>query len=496
MGHVYRKTYTMPLPPEAEVSQRDGDTRTARWRLQSGKLRTGEVVEGRNGELRIRGRSPHYTARYYDADGQMVEVSTGCRDETAARSILAQLERRVELIKAGVMTDAESEAANHSKVPLARHIDAYIQHLKARNCARRRIEGVKRRLTRVCDECRFTRLAKLDATALEHWLVDRREEGMAAATLNTYREAAVCFGNWCRRTRRLTHNPFEDVPKADANVDRRHQRRALTEIELQRLLHVARWRPLAEYGREKVTLDERPANRRSRRTWKRADLTFDTIEAAVARAKHALRGNPDFIAELEHRGRERALIYRTLVLTGLRKGELASLTVGQLELDAPGGAYAILNAKDEKNRRGSEIPLRGDLADDLRRWLDNRLATMQRDASVCGGSIPARLPHNLTLFDIPTGLTRILDRDLKTAGIPKRDERDRVIDVHAFRHTFGTHLCAAGVPLRIAQAAMRHSKPELTANIYTDPKLLDVAGALNALPAFDADHVAAKGLSD
>ncbi len=40
-------------------------------------------------------------------------------------------------------------------------------------------------------------------------------------------------------------------------------------------------------------------------------------------------------------------------------------------------------------------------------------------------------------------------------------------------------------PLRIAQAAMRHSKPELTANVYTDPKLLDVAGALNALPAFE-----------
>ena len=38
------------------------------------------------------------------------------------------------------------------------------------------------------------------------------------------------------------------------------------------------------------------------------------------------------------------------------------------------------------------------------------------------------------------------------------------------------------VPLRIAQAAMRHSKPELTTNIYTDPKLLDIAAAIDALP--------------
>jgi hypothetical protein len=29
---------------------------------------------------------------------------------------------------------------------------------------------------------------------------------------------------------------------------------------------------------------------------------------------------------------------------------------------------------------------------------------------------------------------------------------------------------------------MRHSDPSLTANVYTDPRLLDIAGALDALP--------------
>ena len=108
---------------------------------------------------------------------------------------------------------------------------------------------------------------------------------------------------------------------------------------------------------------------------------------------------------------------------------------------------------------------------------------MQEEASESGKPIPVRLPGPTPLFLVPSGLARILDRDLAVAGIPKRDERNRVVDVHALRVTFGTHLCAAGVPLRTAQAAMRHSKPELTANIYTDPKLLDVAGALDALPA-------------
>jgi hypothetical protein len=34
---------------------------------------------------------------------------------------------------------------------------------------------------------------------------------------------------------------------------------------------------------------------------------------------------------------------------------------------------------------------------------------------------------------------------------------------------------------------MRHSDPSLTANVYTDPKLLDVAGALDALPSLPLD---------
>jgi hypothetical protein len=84
-------------------------------------------------------------------------------------------------------------------------------------------------------------------------------------------------------------------------------------------------------------------------------------------------------------------------------------------------------------------------------------------------------------------LIRIFDRDLKAAGIAKRDERGRTLDVHALRTTFGTLLSKGGVPLRTAQAAMRHSDPSLTANVYTDPKLLDVHGALDALPSLPLD---------
>lgn len=85
---------------------------------------------------------------------------------------------------------------------------------------------------------------------------------------------------------------------------------------------------------------------------------------------------------------------------------------------------------------------------------------------------------------MPHDMIRIFDRDIAVAEIPKYDERGRVVDIHALRHTFGTHLARAGVSPRVAMAAMRHSALELTMNVYIDPVLLDVAGAVESLPDF------------
>jgi hypothetical protein len=54
---------------------------------------------------------------------------------------------------------------------------------------------------------------------------------------------------------------------------------------------------------------------------------------------------------------------------------------------------------------------------------------------------------------------------------------------HALRTTFDTLLSKGGVAPRTAQSAMRHSDIKLTMGVYTDPALLDVRGALDALPA-------------
>jgi integrase len=114
--------------------------------------------------------------------------------------------------------------------------------------------------------------------------------------------------------------PLTGIPKANQKADPRRHRRAPTEAELGRLLDMARRRPV---------------------------LDAATVHRGARKGEAVARLRPEIVARLEVLGRERALIYKTLVLTGLRKGELASLTVGPLELDGPTPS-ALLHAADEK----------------------------------------------------------------------------------------------------------------------------------------------------
>jgi integrase len=323
-------------------------------------------------------------------------------------------------------------------------------------------DNTKRQLETLAKQTGFTRLADLKREALERWLANESGKGRSARSRNAHRTALVSFANWCISAGRLTANPFKGVPNANEAVDPRRRRRAMTEAELIRLLDVASRRPLLE---------------------------AQTVRRGARKGEVYGNVRDEVRSELEATGRERSLVYKTLILTGLRKNELATLTVAQVRFDAP-TPFIDLDAADEKSREGNGVVIRADLAGDLQLWLDDKLESIQSDARRCGIAIPARLPGNSLVSNVPRGLVRIFDRDLKAAGIAKRDDRGRTLDVHALRTTFGTHLSKGGVSLRTAQAAMRHSDPSLTANVYTDPRLLDVSGALDSLPSLSlAPHL-------
>jgi len=489
MANIFRKTYTQPLPKHAEIIERRG-RRMVMWFDRRGRRKYDEMTTGTRGEPKIIRESPTYFARYRDADGMERIESTGCKDEQAARQVLADLVKRVEHRKAGIITPEQDRQANHADRTIGRHVADYLEHLKAKTVRGRKVsakhrKNVERHLSKVIGDCGFRLLGDITRTTMEKWMNQREADCMGARTRNMYRSAIVGFCNWCVETDRIAANPLVRLCKADEHADRRRTRRALTEDEIARLLKVARLRPVAELGRP--SMRKPPAKRKGRSTWYKAELTFEILDAAYARGREVLADDPGRLAELDMLGRERELMYKTLVLTGLRKGELASLMIGQVYLDAQ-PPFAELLAKDEKAGRGAKIPLRADLVDDLRDYLAHRLKLEQ--ALRAGQAVPMRPAAGSKLFTVPRNFIKIFDRDLAAASIPKRDERDRVVDIHALRHTFGTHLSKAGVAPRIAMAAMRHSSLDLTMNIYTDPVLLDVGAAIDSLPAFSAEEPA------
>jgi hypothetical protein len=245
MGTVFKRTATKPLPAGAKIIVRKGQ-RLAELIDGREKRRTAPITVGKDGTDRIVITAKTYTAKYRDGSGIVREVATGCRHESAARSILTELERRAVRVKGKLVTAAQDAMIDHQETPLADHLEAYLVHLKAKGDSDVYLADTRRLANKIIAGCGFVRLADVRREPVESWLVQRASDGMAARTRNSYLQAIRRLCNWCIETGRLAVNPRARIAKADETTV---ARRALTEDELRSLLDVARRRPLAEYGR-------------------------------------------------------------------------------------------------------------------------------------------------------------------------------------------------------------------------------------------------------
>jgi len=510
MATIYRKTYPIPMPEGAEIILRNGK-KFARW--QNGRAKEGGV-QTRVAEVLDDGRvmfvSDGWYVRYTNADGVMTREATGLRDKQAAEKFLADRLADVDKLKAGIITPDEKEIAVHSDQPLIEHIEAYLDHLSRKRVRGRKVSEMYRkntriRLKRIVKECGFKKLRDITRDKVEIWLDAAEAKNLSAATRNDYLISLSAFCAWAEKNRRISRNPLIGIGKADRSSDRRHQRRALTADEVAALLEATRLRPVAEIGRPSMRLPRDPSSpnesRRKRSSWTFEPLTAENFHLCYTAALERLTGQPARLKRLERLGRQRAMFYLLAVSTGLRRNELASLTVGQIHLETTPATpmpYIQLSAADAKNAREANLPLRPDVVEKLNEYLtDLHDRRGCRDRQADNGGHPTahggrrgasrNTTHGLKLdaklFDNPPTI-RIFDADIQAAGIKKKDNRNRVADIHALRYTFGTHLSAAGVHPRTTMAAMRHSRIELTMNLYTDPALLDIAGAVNSLPNF------------
>jgi integrase len=388
------------------------------------------VKPGTAGARKVKEKSSKWYGQYRDADSKPQRVPL-CTDKVAARQMLAELVRDIERGKVG-LTDPFAE---HRKEQIDTHVESYASHLRHKGVSAKHLTETIRRLKAVLGGCKVRMLTDLKAEPVERFLSLLADEGASARTRNTYRTSAKAFSKWCLKTRRLGEDALASLDSVTGPTKR--QRRALTEIELNQLLKTAKERPLIE------AMLIRRGERKGQ---------------AIANVR------PEIRVELERLGRERSLIYKVLVFTGLRRGELAALEVRHLRLTGPRPEIKLPGSLT-KNREEASLPIRADLVAELADWI--------RDTGRKGAD------H---VFTVPVELVKILKRDLKLAGIDYRDENGRTLDVHSLRHTTATYLAKAKVSPRIAQKFMRHSDIKLTMQTYTDVNLLDESEALAALP--------------
>jgi hypothetical protein len=134
-----------------------------------------------------------------------------------------------------------------------------------------------------------------------------------------------------------------------------------------------------------------------------------------------------------------------------------------LDTDLP---TVTVTAEYSKRRREDTLPLRPELANELRLFL-----ARHAPAAPAFPRMPER-EHVAEMFRA----------DVEAAGIAYRDEAGLVADFHALRHTFISNLARGGVHPKTAQALARHSTITLTMDRYSHTLVEEQSAALAALP--------------
>jgi len=386
---------------------------------------------------KVKAKTKKWYGRYRDENGTERRIPLS-ENKTTAQQMLAEKVKYVERVKSGLIHTAEHEM----RKPIAGHLDDFEKSQKARNNSPRHIQEVKAKIQRIIGYCRWKTPSQIRASDVEGFLVSLREEfGCSIETSNHYLRTIKSFCRWLYLNKRLVENPLLALNKLNSRVDRRHDRRALSKEEFQLLINAA------ETG-------------------------------------------PPVTGIL---GIDRAMLYLIACFTGLRKGELGSLTKESFNFDNEKCATVTVEACYSKHRRQDILPLHPSIVQKLKDWLAMKnpqanellFPITQR----CGGV--ERKSAKMIRFDLNAAKTFWVAESatpdeekqrLESDFLQYQNKKGLFADFHCLRHTFITNLGRAKVTLKTAQTLARHSTVELTANIYTHIDQQELIDAINSLP--------------
>jgi integrase len=406
-------------------------------------------------------RTPYKTekwwARYRDAHGVTKRVALS-ENKNIAQRMLAEIVQKVELEKAGVLTDTEK----HVKRPIAEHLNDFECHLRAKNNDPRYVNESLNKIRRMVSYCNWRRISDLTAQSVEAFLTNlRTAEKRSIQTQNHYLIMIKSFCNWLIANERLVKSPILKLKSLNMKTDQRHHRRPLSEDEFQRLIEAA------EHGGPSVGLC----------------------------------------------GADRAMLYVLAAWTGFRKGELGSLTLRSFDLSSSTPTVKIQAAYSKRRRHDSQV-LHPDLVDYFLNWVTQKrfndippeadvMATFLKMQSMTSIASEILLPVSGKSGGVERDTAAMIGHDLATArkkwvaeGETEKERRERedsdflryrnsegkFADFHGLRHTFISNHGKAGVSPKTAQVLARHSTIELTMQVYMHIDEAAQVEAIYALP--------------
>ena len=271
------------------------------------------------GSLFKRNGRGSWVARWFDASGKRREASTRTTDRAAAERILAKRIADAALRRDGVIDARDDRYAAAERRPLTEQVGDWRAALTAKGVTPKHARLHVTRLEALLDATKAESVGDLSASAVRYVLGDFHTDGKSLQTCQHYLRAVKQFSRWLKGDGRVRDDVLSHLTGYNASTDRRRERRPLTADELRQLVE---------------TTEQSP-------TWRRMT------------------------------GFDRAMLYRVATGTGFRVSELRSLTPSSFRLDDDPPAV-VLQAAYSKRRREDIQPIRHDLGDLLRAWMNGK----------------------------------------------------------------------------------------------------------------------------
>jgi len=267
------------------------------------------ITTTRNGQ-KITAKSNYYYGKYKDENDIWREKKL-FKDKLASEQMFAKIVKKVELTKAGIFDRFEKDRQK----ALTEHLEDFKQNLLNKGNTVKHVNLTYNRAKKIVDGCKFKFINDIKASAVEHYLADRKRQGLSIQSSNFYLQSIKQFCHWLVSDQRTGDNPIQHLKGQNTNTDRRHDRRALELDEIEKLLRAVRC------------------------SSKSHNMTVKQREA----------------------------LYTLALSTGLRASELARLRWSSLNL-SQSEPLLVLRAAYSKRKKEDTLPLRADIAKLFADW--------------------------------------------------------------------------------------------------------------------------------